>query len=49
MKKEYIAPELDVLRLRLSEDILGDSKWEDSDSEVGGGSSSLPPIDDDFS
>ena len=42
MKKEYITPELDVLRISLSHDILGDSKPEPTDKPVIDN-----PIDDD--
>ena len=34
MKKEYITPELDVLRIYLSQDILGDSKPEPTDKPI---------------
>lgn len=34
MKKEYITPELDVLRIYLSQDILGDSKPEPIDKPI---------------
>ena len=34
MKKDYIAPDLDVIRFRLTSDILGDSKLEDSGDPI---------------
>lgn len=42
MKKEYITPELNVLSIYLSKDILGDSKPEPTDKPI-----IDEPIDDD--
>jgi len=34
MKKEYMAPDCDLIRFRLTKDILGDSKPEPTDKPI---------------
>ena len=34
MKKEYIAPDCELIRFRLTKDILGDSKPEPTDNPI---------------
>ena len=46
MKKEYTTPELEVMVLRLSKDILGDSKPESSDNPIY--ATEIDPNDDPF-
>ena len=46
LKKEYTTPELEVMVLRLSKDILGDSKPESSDNPIY--ATEIDPNDDPF-
>lgn len=34
MKKDYITPDIDLIHLSLSKDVLGDSKWEPTDNPI---------------
>lgn len=45
MKNEYIAPDCELIRFKLSKDILGDSKPESHDSAI---YNSEPDVDDPF-
>lgn len=45
MKKEYIAPDCELIRFKLTKDILGDSKPEPSDNPIYGGGGSGDPDD----